>query len=238
MIAVGIVLPGFSFATVAALDSADFTALTKTTNFAETKNTSTDDKTTTKPSDDTSTTTSTDDSAGRADRVAKRKSETKTKQTTAQQKRIQGVCKAAQGKATSTQARIKGLETSRGEVYKNLLRRLTEAQTKLQAKGLDTAELQTEITSLQTQVTTFQTDITAYKQAVGDLVALDCVADPTGFQVSLDAARAQRDKLQQESTAIKAYVTGTIKPTLKKLRDEVAKTETTTEPTQKEEDKQ
>jgi hypothetical protein len=173
------------------------------------------------------TTTTTDDAATRGERLTKRKAAQGTKLTTAQQKRLLTVCKAAQGKATSAQNRIKGLQTSRTQVYGNLVERLTKLSAKLQAKGVDTAELQAEITNLQTQIDTFKADVTAYRQAVDDLVAMDCAADPAGFQASLDAARAGREKLQQESTAIKTYVEATIKPTLKKLRDQVAKTETT-----------
>ena len=50
---------------------------------------------------------------------------------------------------------------------------------------------------------------------------MDCVTDPTGFKASLETARTARQKVATDATDIRTYVTGTIKPTLAKLRQQL-----------------
>ena len=177
-----------------------------------------------------STQTEKSDDKGMLERLAARKAERKTKLTAIEQKHLQTVCKSAQGKASSTEAKVKGLSTSRTEIYKNLTTRLNELVTKLQTKNVDVTQLQSEITQLKTLIGTFNTDMATYKQDVTDLVALDCNSDPVAFKASLDTARIDRDKAIADSAAIKAYV-GTIKVTLQGIRSQLASTEDTTTPT-------
>jgi len=168
------------------------------------------------------------------DRLKKRKDALNIKLTLVQEKRIQTRCKNAQGVVSKLQGRITGLETSRAQVYKNLVDRLTDLQTKLDQKGANTAELKTEITELQTKIATFSTDLTAYKQSVSDLAAMDCVTDPTGFKASLEESRTGLKKVHDDGLAIRAYVNDTIKPTLKKIRAELNGEQSTTDPAKKE----
>jgi peptidoglycan hydrolase CwlO-like protein len=188
--------------------------------------------------DTTTTTTSqqTDDTqkAELQTRVQKRKESLKTKLTTVEQKRLQTKCKNSQGLISSLKGRITGIETSRAQVYTNLVDRLNNLQSKLDTKGADTAELKTEITTLQTKIDTFKTDLAAYKQSVSDTAALDCTTDPTGFKASLEDSRTGLTKVRTDAQDIKTYVNDTIKPTLKKIRatlsgekqDDTTKTET------------
>jgi len=151
-------------------------------------------------------------------RIEKHKSELKTKLSTAKQNSIKSKCKASQGKVSSISGRIKGLETSRTQVYKNLTTRLTTLSQKLKDKGVDTTDLNAQKAELSKKVDTFKTDRTDYKQAVSDLEKLDCVSDPTAFQASLEAARTARAKVADDAKAVRAYLNDTIKPTLKTIR--------------------
>lgn len=156
------------------------------------------------------------------DRLQKRKDALKLKLTTVEQKRLQTRCKGAQGSISSVKGRISGIETSRGQVYGNLVDRLNKLAGKLDDKGANTLELKTEITELQAKVTTFNTDLATYKTAVADLADMDCAADPTAFKASLEEARADLKKVREDGLAIKTYVNETIKPTLKKIRAEIS----------------
>ena len=207
---IGFMAPTLAYATVAAQSSTGGTDSTTTSSGS---------------SATTTNTQSSDDTKGLADRLAARKAALKTKLSAVQSDHLKNVCKSAQGKATSTDSKVKGLATSRTQVYANITSKLNDLVTKLQAKNVDVTQLKAEITSLQSQITTFNTDLATYKQDVSDLVAMDCASDPTAFQASLDTARAARDKVLQDSTAIKTYVDGTIKPTLQQIRAQLAKTE-------------
>lgn len=174
----------------------------------------------------TTTTTQTDKAtaeelAARNARVEKRKTDMKLKLTTAQKTRIQARCKASQGLISSVKGRLNGIETSRSEVYKNILDRLADLSAKLKNKGADTTALDADIANLKTQITTFNTDLAAYKVAVADLVALDCGTDPDGFKASLEAARTALAAVNKDGLAIKAYLNDTIKPLLKTIREQL-----------------
>ena len=192
--------------------------------------TQTQPTTTTTQTTQPTTTTTTDKSKAELDaRLQKRKDALKIKLTTVQQKRLQTRCKGGQGVVSKLQGRITGIETSRTQVYTNLVDRLTKLQGKLDQKGANTIELKKEITELQTKITTFKTDLAAYKQSVSDLATMDCVADPTGFKASLEDSRNGLKKVHDDGVAIKTYVNDTIKPTLKKIRAELASTKPATE---------
>lgn len=178
--------------------------------------------TTTTTTNTTSTQTS-DDKLTPQQRLDKRKAEMKLKLTTVEQNRIKSKCMAAQGLLSSIDGRVKGIETSRANVYKELIDRLTDLSTKLKNQGVDTTELNTEITALNAKIATFKTDLAAYKLAVSDLAGMDCKTDPVAFKSSLEAARADKLKVAADALAIRDYVTKTIKPTLVSLRQQVEK---------------
>lgn len=156
-------------------------------------------------------------------RLEKRKTNLKTKLDAAKQARLKSRCKASQGRLSSISGRIKGLETSRTQVYQNTENRLTKLSEKLASKGLDVTELNTQITELHKLVDSFETELNEYKLAVADLAAMDCAADPTAFQASLEAARVARSETSEAAKAVRAYLKETIKPTLVELRSTIEK---------------
>ncbi len=154
-----------------------------------------------------------------AERIQQRKDALKIKLTAKQTASLKLRCKASQGVVSSLSGRVKGIETSRAEVYGNITDNLTKLATKLQNKDIDSNELQGEINTLQTKIANYKTDLSAYKLAVDDLSSLDCQADPTAFKTTLEAARTARQKVEDDVKDIRTYVTDTIKPTLAKIRD-------------------
>jgi hypothetical protein len=162
-----------------------------------------------------------DDPATLKARLDARKAELKTKLTTTEQTRIKNKCVASQGNVSSLRGRIKGIETSRTNVYDTLVDRLTKLSTQVKDKGVDTTKLESEITELKAKVQTFQTDLAAYKQALTDLAAMDCKSDPTAFKASLESARTLQKKVQADGVAIKSYINDTIKVTLKDVRSQL-----------------
>lgn len=189
--------------------------------------------TTTKPEATTTTPAPLTDTQKKAmqDRLQQRKDALKLKLTTVQQKRLQSRCKSAQGKLTSEAAKVNGIATSRTKVHANIIDHLTSLETKISAQGLDTTALKAQIATLQTKITVFTTDLALYKDAVNDLAAMDCAADPTAFKASLESARTARAKLREDGAAVHAYIKDTIKPTLATLRAQLEAKKTSTEGT-------
>jgi hypothetical protein len=156
-----------------------------------------------------------------ASRLQKRKDELKTKLNAVEQQRIKTKCTNSQGKLSSVAGKVNGIETSRTEVYGGLVARLSLLSSRLQNQGVDNTALQTTIDGLKAKIDVFNTDLATYKQAVTDLRAMDCVADPVAYKASLDAARAALVKLQEDAKAVRAYVTDTVKPTLAQIRKQL-----------------
>ena len=181
--------------------------------------TSTTPSTTSTP---TTTTLTAQQKADLAKRLADRKTQLKIALTAAELSKYKTKCVGAQATINTLGVRVKGIETSRTQVYGNITDDLTKLSTKLKTKGLGTTTLDGEITTLKTKVTTFTTDLTSYKQDVADLKDMDCVADPTAFKASLDAARTAHDKVAKDAADIRTYLTATVKPTLKDLRTQLA----------------
>lgn len=202
LLALVLVVPVFTFGIVAANENDD------------TSNTAAEQ--TTKDPDTTA--------AGIKERLEKKKAELKTKLAAAEQQRIKTKCKTAQGVVKTLGTRVKGTETSRAAVHKNSVDRLTKLAEKLKSKGVDTAQLESQIATLQTKVDTFKTDMTNYKQAVSDLASVDCTTDPAAFKAALENARSLREKLSKDVADVRAYINETIKPTLKTIRAQLEAT--------------
>lgn len=174
------------------------------------------------------------------ERIAKRKTDLKLRIAATEKQRLQARCKNSTGKFNALDGRIKGIETSRAQVYENLVDRLTKLSEKLQERNVDTSELDAEIAQLQEKIATFQTDLATYKQAVADLkdMGADCAADAEGFKASLETARSALQKVKADAADIKIFVKETIKPTLKEIRQGIVKedggSESTTENSEEE----
>lgn len=174
------------------------------------------------------------------ERIEKRKTDLKLRITATEKQRLQTRCKNSTGKFNALDGRIKGIETSRTQVYENLADRLTKLSEKLQERNVDTTEFDAEIAQLQEKIATFQTDLAAYKQAVADLkdMGADCATDAEGFKASLETARSALQKVKVDAADIKTFVNDTIKPTLKEIREGIVKedgeSESTTENSEEE----
>lgn len=185
----------------------------------DTSNSTTDN--TTKTETSTTTKTPAELSNEMKERVLKRKTELKTKLTNAEKLKIQSKCKASQGVVSSVSGRVKGIETSRTQVYSNVSTHLTKLSEKVKNNNVDTTALDAAIVVLNQKITLFNTDLAAYKLAVADLAQLECATDPDGFKASLETARAAQAKVSQDALDIKAYIKDTIKPLLETIRKQI-----------------
>ncbi len=158
-------------------------------------------------------------------RLEKEKTDLKIKLGVAETALIKAKCTPAVSNIKSLSTRFLTNVPQRVKAYDNLSSHLDTLITKLNAKGVDTTELKQELTTLQAKITTFNTDEAAYKQALSDAKNVDCSTDPAAFKAALLTARTARDKVMKDIADIKAYVKDTIKPTLQKIRTQLASQE-------------
>jgi hypothetical protein len=152
------------------------------------------------------------------ERLEVRKQKHQLRLSFAEERRLNMRCKASQGKMRSLEGRIQGIETSRTRVYGNLLSRLNSLAERLEAQGLDVAELNEHVGELGEMIDEFNAQLAEYKQVVADMAAMDCEEDPEAFKASLEEARVLLGDLRNHSREVRAYVLETIKPTLQALK--------------------
>jgi hypothetical protein len=184
--------------------------------------TSTQDKTTVAPADDQQRTTAKLTETEKQElqkRAQERVNALKVKLNAAEQTRIKAKCKAAQGMLSSYSAKANTVYDKRTEVYGGVIARLSQIGTRLKNQGVDNTKIQAHIDELKAKNATFATDFAAYKQAVADVAAIDCAADPNGFKASLQAARTAQEKLRTDSKDVRTYIDQSVKPTLKEIKN-------------------
>jgi hypothetical protein len=155
------------------------------------------------------------------DRLQKRKDELKLRLSNAQKNRLQSRCQNSQGVLKSVEGRIKGIQTSRIQIYGNLIDRLTSLSSRLRANNVDTTELDQNIEELKEKIEEFNTVLASYIQAVADLAVMQCKDDPEAFKASLNKARELQQELRQRGLEIKTFIQETLKPTLANIREQL-----------------
>ncbi len=180
----------------------------------------------------TTTTASGSDDAAMHSRLEKEKSDLKIKLSTTETEKIKGKCKTSQGVVKTEGDHVGSKAPGRTKAYDEMVTKLTALVEKLKAKNVDVTELQGEIATLQTKVALFKTDLAAYQMTLADLKGVDCTTDPTAFKAALETARPALNKVIADATDIKTYVSGTIKPTLQKIRAALEVTEKSTSTTE------
>jgi hypothetical protein len=132
--------------------------------------------------------------------------------------RIESRCIAAQGLVKVKLNNSTASVTGRTKAYNDVTSNLHALSTTLSAKGIDVTTLNADLIVLQTKITSLTVMNAAYQQALSDVAALDCKADPVAFKAALTAARSNQEALFKASKDIRTYITDTIKPVLKALK--------------------
>jgi hypothetical protein len=184
-------------------------------------------QTDTVPPDTTvTTTTETETSTSRKSRIEQYKLKLTAALTAAAKSRITERCVAAQAMVKGRTTANAAITTARERTYTKIVSDLEAVIAGAKAKEADTTTLEANLTALQAKITAFKSANTTYQQALSDLAALDCKADPTAFKAALESARTDQKAVFQAAADIRSYLHDTVKPTLKALKDSL---KTTTE---------
>lgn len=151
------------------------------------------------------------------DRLTARKEALTTRLTTSQTTRLKARCEAAQVKLTAISERVGSAAGNRVTAYQGIQTKLNDLVTSLEGQ-VSTADLAAALTVLDQKITSFETNATDHKQTIADLLEVDCVADPTGFKASLEAAKTEHAALKAASAEIRTYLQETVKPLLQTIR--------------------
>ncbi len=158
----------------------------------------------------------------RTTRHAERKERLQLNLSATQTERIKSRCKNAQGKIQSLSGRVQGIQTGRQQKYSNLVSRISTLTVRLEASAVDTAQLSEQTATLSSLIEAYEAQLANYQVALGDLSAIDCVADPEAFQATLVDARTSLSAVREAMEAIKAHLSEAIKPALQSTRQSVS----------------
>ncbi len=169
------------------------------------------DKTTSQP-------TAADKLEMRNKRVAAYKLKHTIKLADKEQTRLKGVCKASQNKVASFATRATKTSQVRNKVYVQVDTKLKELVPKLKLANVDTTDLDKDITELQVLTKAYGASFVTLQTDLQDLSELECQIDPVAFKSALEAAREDRKTVVNNATAVRSFITTTIKDDLAKAQ--------------------
>jgi len=168
-----------------------------------------------------SSTSNVDPAKELAERIEKRKQDTKPNLTVVQRKRLVERCKNSQTALRSASDKISVVETRRTEAYKTIANSLTSISSKTDKNNKNVQKLDEQKNDFVTRIAAHDALVLKYKQSLADTLAIDCTADILGFKASLEAARQSFKEIRQSNSEMRDKVKKEIKPTLTLLRSEL-----------------
>ncbi len=183
---------------------------------------------------DTTTDTSTDTTKTKtltAEELAKKQAELKkrlddnkaglkTKLDATSTKRITTKCKASIAKIAGAETSAKAVSSNRGKAYSKISEAVQKLIDKLKANGKDTADLESKLLYSKNLSDVLATNMTAYEVTLADLQTVDCTADPSTFQGTLEKARTQREAVKTAATDLRTYISTTLKTAVSSVKSQ------------------
>ena len=164
---------------------------------------------------------------GRADRIEQYKQEVSDRLSAAEQRRISGVCGAAQTRIDRLQDGIDRVIDNRQRTYGSLTDKLALLSDRLELAGLDTVQLDTYISQVQLDAKAVVSLATEHKQVLADITAMDCESDVDGFQAALTIARTNKADIKLLSQELTSYIQETVRSELESLKLQLAESNPT-----------
>lgn len=155
-----------------------------------------------------------------AERLEKRKQAYPVKLNGAQLSSLKARCKASQEKLAPVRDKVIVVQKNRINAYDTLHDRINGLISTVGGQA-DTSKLVQQLTEYETRVDKMEIALANYRQALNDLIEVDCTADPKGFKSSLEEARTLLTQVLQAATDIRQLIQDSIKPSLVSLRQEL-----------------
>lgn len=185
---------------------------------AITVNAQTEESTTTEPT--TATGVQTLDSASTPEeRRARRLGESSSPVDQERASRTADRCEAAQEKILTAIDRVSTAVSGRLEKYDGMTSRIQTVIDRLDAAGIDTATLATQLETFEAIIAEFSANYDLYEQALDDAAYINCTDDAEGFLLALDEARDLRTDLVSSVAGIRSHVRDAIIQTLNEIKD-------------------
>lgn len=143
------------------------------------------------------------------------------------QKKLTLHCTVAQAKLQELQTRVNTVKTARATAYQNITTQLDKLTTQLDNQAFETTALKSTTSTLKAKLADYTTQMSIYKQALDDSVAVDCKANPAGFNAALQVARTAHDRLIIITPDARSYTLNTLEPLLDQIGAQLDSGQTT-----------
>lgn len=147
-------------------------------------------------------------------RIAQRKKEQNVKLAQADISRLEGVCTNAQSVIRTLTDGYSNSANNRDKTYRGIDAKLWIIIGSLKLDGKDTFKLEQQRLEYIKRVQAYENQANQFQQSVSDLAAINCQADPVGFQALLQTARAYNAQIRSSFISIKSYLIDQIQPTI------------------------
>lgn len=147
-------------------------------------------------------------------RLAQRKAEQNEQLDTQTQLHIQQTCIIGQGHIRQLQTNATTMANNRTTTYQKIDGIILMSIGELKLASLDTFTLEQNRTTLVQKMSAFEATASNYQQTLGDLLVINCKADPVGYQALLDTARYYYKQLGVQSADISSYTVNTVQPVI------------------------
>lgn len=172
--------------------------------------------------DATSDSSDTDRASDRQTRIDAIKDRITDRLSAAEERRVAGVCKAAQTIVNRLQENLNTATENRSAKYTEVIEKLNTLLTRLQETTADTSALEAAITEIDSQANALVAAINSYQLLLDDLASMDCEEDPSGFKAVLSDARTTRGNLVAQAMTLKTYVTEDVRTILSTIKDQLS----------------
>lgn len=161
-------------------------------------------------------------------RIAQRKQERQIKLDKNDTVRLQAQCTAAQGRIRTMGDSYTTATENRDKVYRGIDAKIWIIIGSLKLINKDTYRLEQQRVELAKKIKAFDNQSAQFRQALGDITAMNCAADPTGFTALLETARLYNVQIRNTFKSIQSYIVDQVKPTITQQANDL-KLNTTTE---------
>lgn len=142
----------------------------------------------------------------------------------AKEERVAGACKAAQTKIGTIAEKTQTFQARHSEIHQKWLTKLTDLSAKVALAGIDTTTLDGHVQELNALIAQNSSDLENYVGGLEEVSTVDCQADAGGFYSALQAARATRSLVVDDTKDVLAHIRGNIKAELQSIKQQLQDT--------------
>ncbi len=130
-------------------------------------------------------------------------------------------CDLAEGRISNKISKFDENKENHIERYKHIKEAVSNLVSRLKEKGLDTGNLEKYLTELDSKINDMASDYQAFISKLKETQSFACGESNGDFASKLNEAKAARLTVWQDAVEIRKYIIETIRPEMKRLRDEL-----------------